>query len=133
MKLKEVNDKFKGFGISFGSGVHSFGKNAIKWIFFAIFAVIVSIVCFVLWTLITSIVDKDSLVVKRISAGLVKKGMRKLKKGDRISVKSGEMMIVSCYPNGSVEEFRGGRIALLHPHENLPITCEDIYTHERKR
>jgi hypothetical protein len=108
-KLRRINETATDWGTWAGKWIHLLGKNFIKGIFLLLFTLIAGLICLIAWTVITSLVDKDAYLLKRISGWLVKHGLKRLKSGDIITIHNhkGELVVDS-------EEYKGGKIFAHH-------------------
>jgi hypothetical protein len=130
-RLKQIHETTTDWGTWIGKWIHWGGKNIIKGIFLLIFSIVVGLACLIVWAIITSIIDKDAYLLKRISGWLVKHGLKRLKPGDIITIYNhkGELIVDS-------EEYKGGKI-LVHPcaAQSISSACNTtrfaIITHKR--
>jgi hypothetical protein len=108
-KLKKINETATDWGTWVGKWIHWGGKNFIKSIILLLFSIVVGLACLIAWVVITSLVDKDAYLLKRISGWLVKHGLKRLKPGDIITIHNhkGELVVDS-------EEYKGGKILAHH-------------------
>jgi hypothetical protein len=130
-KIKNSNKKAKDIGQTVGGLVHFTGMSFFKVIILVILSVVISGMCLIGWILLTSLLGKDKLILKRTSAWFVRNGIRNLKAGDVVTIKSFSKPIkVEKFSNGFVEDVKGGLIA---NNDNVAFCRYSIITHERKK
>lgn len=133
------NEKAKKYGSFLGNFLHLLSKNFFKVAVIGLILFVISAIFLIGWFLLTCVIGKDGVVIKRLNAYLVKKRLKKLKCGDIITTifDIDEKRIIGKHRDKIIEDYRGGNIVTYFKDEPTcfagMVKLTEIYTHERAK
>ena len=138
MKFFEKNNsRAKDVGTFIGEIFHFIGKNIFKIILFLVIAVIVYIVVVLINIIVTAILGKDNIALKKFSAWLVRRHLKNLNYMDKVVIKDDDRVrTIGKHPDKCVEN-KKGEIQTWYQDESsetahyMSIMRNDIVLHSR--